>query len=339
MRLSHPQLLILLLLLPLLGYLAHRTERHLGKIRAAFAWRGKRQAGWRPAARRLLPVLAASWMIFALAGPAVEIDIPQEAAFRTSLVVGLDVSKSMLAEDIMPAGSEGEAFGMANRLNLARRFLHRFLGRLEGEKTGLFFFAGRGLKSCLTPGSRILRYILQHADAMEMTESGSSLSEALKTARDMLAEGEASGIRTVLLISDGEDTGRDYAGIQQTLAFFAARQVRVFCLGVGKKQAVFIPVRKKGMTEADGFYRDESGHYLQTRLEEDLLRRMAAETGGAYLQLADDALAGVAGKLLAEIESFPGQLLSEETLRKSWLELAPLFLVLGLLSYTACLWL
>jgi Ca-activated chloride channel homolog len=338
MRFSQPLIFLLLLLLPALWYVSVKGERHLGRLTSAFALGGAGAAPWRRRARLILPLLASFWMIVSLAGPAVEVVALDEATYRASLVVALDVSKSMLAEDVwLPESSDGTG-EISNRLNLAHRFLYRFLGSMKNENAGLVFFAGRGLEIVpLTRDHAFFSYILRHADMLEMTDSGSNLGEALHTAKGMLDAADPAGIRTVILISDGEDTGSEDAATRQVLADLSAQGVRVFCVGVGEKRAVYIPARKKGMTDFDEFYRDREGTYLQTRLEEDLLKSIAAATGGAYHRLEEGELARIAKDLRTQIYSVPAPSLPAEVLHKRWLDLSPASLILALLSYSVFL--
>jgi Ca-activated chloride channel family protein len=335
MRFSHPFLLLLLLLLPALWYCQARAERYLAVLLDAFTVSGGKPALWRRKARLLLPILAFFLMTVALAGPAVEITVPEEATYQAALVIGLDVSKSMLAEDVLLSKAEEGTPEISNRLNLARRFLYGFLGGLKNENAGMFFFAGNGLETVpLTRDHGFFRYILKYADLLEMTDSGSNLGEALVTAKLMLEEAGHTGIRTLILISDGEVTLSDDAAIRRTLAEFSDQGVRVFCVGVGADRAVYIPARKPGTVEFDDFYRDKEGEYLQTRLEEDLLKSIAAATGGAYFRLEEDQLTRISQDLRKEIYRSPVTAQQSAVVHKQWLELMPSTLVLALLSYS-----
>jgi Ca-activated chloride channel family protein len=335
MRFSHPYLFLLLLLLPALWYCHARAERYLDALMGAFMANGERRARWRRKARRFLPVLALFWMTVSLAGPAVEVTAPEEATYQAALVIGLDVSKSMLAEDVWLSKPKEGAPEISNRLNLARRFLYDFLGGLKNENAGMFFFAGNGLETVpLTRDHGFFRYILKYADLLEMTDSGSNLGEALVTAKLMLEEAGNAGIRTLILISDGEVTVSDDAAIRRTLAEFSAQGVRVFCVGVGEERAVYIPARKHGTAEFDDFYRNKEGEYLQTKLEEDLLKSIVAATGGTYFRLEEDQLTRISQDLRNEIYRAPVKILPSAAVHKEWLELIPGSLVLALLSYS-----
>ena len=338
MRFSQPLIFLLLLLLPVLWYLALQAERYLGRLTNVFVLGGDGRSPWRRRARLALPVLASFWMIVSLAGPAVEVAALEESTYQASIVVGLDVSKSMLAEDVGRTESREGAAEISNRLNLAHRFLSQFLGSMKNENAGLVFFAGRGLEIVpLTRDHAFFSYILRHADMMEMTDSGSNLSAALQTAKGMLDDADPAGIRTVILISDGEATGSEEVATRQVLAELAAQGVRVFCVGVGEKRAVYIPARKKGMIDFDEFYRDKEGTYLQTRLEEDLLQSIAAATGGSYVRLDEGQLTRIAKDLRSQIYSIPAPGLPAEAMHKRWLDLSPVSLVLALLSYSVFL--
>lgn len=338
MRFSQPLIFLLLLALPVLWYVNVKAERYLGRLAQLFVLGSGGQSFWRHWARLTLPVLASFWMIVSLAGPAVEVAALEESTYQASLVVALDVSKSMLAEDVWLPESRDGTVELSNRLNLAHRFLYHFLGSMKNENAGLVFFAGRGLEIVpLTRDHAFFRYILSHVDMMEMTDSGSNLGEAIQTAKSMLDAADPAGIRTVILISDGEDTVSEETTTRQVLAELSAQGVRVFCVGVGEKRAVYIPARKQGLADFDEFYRDREGTYLQTRLEEDLLKNIAAETGGSYFRLDEGQLTRIAKDLRNQIYSVPAASLPAETMHKRWLDLSPFSLVLALLSYSVFL--
>jgi len=334
MRFSSPFLLLLLLVLPVLWALGVRAERYLARVMASFTLAGEGAPSWRRRARLVLPLVAMGWLIIALAGPAVEVAAREETTYQASLVIGLDVSKSMLAEDVLLAGLPGEAAEISNRLNLARRFLRQFLGELKNENAGLLFFAGSGLEIVpLTRDHGFFRFILRHADVMEMTDSGSDLGDALRAALGMLEDADPAGVRTVILISDGEDTAGDAAGIREALAAFSDQGIRVFTVGVGEDQPVYIPARKPGIDDFDDFYRDRAGGYQQTRLEEGLLKSIAAETRGSYVRLDEGRLPEIAAALRSEIYRLPAPTLKAEATHRRWLDLSPGALLLALLSY------
>jgi Ca-activated chloride channel family protein len=338
MRFSSPLIFLLLLLLPLLWYACVKAERYLGRLTKAFALGGGGHPPWRRRVRLILPVTAIFWMICSLAGPAVEVVAPEESTYQASIVVGLDVSKSMLAEDVLLTGPGEGTSEFSNRLNLAHRFIYQFLGNMKNESAGLVFFAGSGLEIVpLTRDHGFFRYLLRHADMMEMTDSGSNLGEALQTAKGMLEDAPPSGIRALILISDGEVTGGDDGAIRQVLSELSTQGIRVFCIGVGEKRAVYIPARKKGMTDLDDFYRDKEGAYLQTMLEEDLLKSIAVATGGAYFRLEESQLTRISKDLRSELYRTPAQSLPAEAVQKRWLDLSPYSLVLALLSYSVFL--
>lgn len=338
MRFAHPYLFSLLLLLPVLWYWHSRSERYLDGLIRLFAGSAGGPAPWRRKARRFLPMLALFWGVVTLAGPAVEITAPEEATYHAALVVGLDVSKSMLAEDVLLTPAAEGTPEIANRLNLARRFLYDFLGGMKNENAGMFFFAGNGLETVpLTRDHGFFRYILKYADLLEMTDSGSNLGEALFTAKLMLDEAGNAGIRTVILISDGEVTASDEAATLRLLADFAAQGVRVFCVGVGQDRPVYIPARKQGTAEFADFYRNRQGEYLQTRREDELLKRIAVASGGAYFRLEEDQLGRTSQDLRKEIYRVPVKVEPSAAVHKQWLDLMPGSLLLGLLCYSVFL--
>ncbi|MCX8012093.1 MAG: VWA domain-containing protein, partial [Desulfobacterota bacterium] len=123
-----------------------------------------------------------------------------------SIVIGIDVSKSMLAEDEMLSGEDKKVFPVPNRLNRARAFALNILNSLRGERVGVFMFAHRGVEIIpLTGDYGYCRYLLKHINDTSITLPGSDLKEAILTGLSMLEDASSHQVRVMVIISDGED--------------------------------------------------------------------------------------------------------------------------------------
>ena len=200
------------------------------------------------------------------------------------MVVAVDYSKSMLAQDVYPSRSE--------RLEAE---LTRFFEDAErrGDRVGLVVFAGapRGLP--LTKDTRIPRLYLQRADPRTENPGGTSLGPALKLALTFLSEarveagntqGGAEADQVVILLTDGEDTG---SRPLEVAAEAARLGVRVYTVGIGSR--VGEPIQKfDAEGNPDGYQVDEEGDVVMTRLDEETLRAIAKATDGAYVHVGSE---------------------------------------------------
>ena len=189
------------------------------------------------------------------------------------VVVVLDVSKSMLAEDVAP-----------NRLVRARAEIERMVKQLDGQRVGLVAFAGRAVTLCpLTPDQAFFNLALRGVDTRSVSRGGTRIGDAIRVALKTFPTGP--GAKLIVLITDGEDHESDPLG--------AARQaklagVRVVAVGLGSEEGSPIVI-----TDPRTGARTEMRHDDQpvmSRLDGETLRKMALETGGAYVPAGTSAL-------------------------------------------------
>ncbi|MFT5232098.1 MAG: Ca-activated chloride channel family protein [Candidatus Krumholzibacteriia bacterium] len=240
--------------------------------------------------RRFFIVAGLFWLLLALARPqwgASEVSVTQQGS---DIVVALDISNSMLAEDVVP-----------NRMERAKAELGSFLNRLENSRVGLVFFAGASFVQCpLTLDYGTADIFLKMAGPDMMSEQGTDIGSALKASRELLAKGRGDareeGFQAILLVTDGEDLEGDWEAEAK-----ACRDegIRVIPVGVGEKGGGLIPVFDAAGRPA-GFMKDEEGKVVMTRMDLAKLQELAAIGGGSAFRLGVDRLAG--DRLFAELE-------------------------------------
>jgi len=295
MRFVHDVWLYAVLLLPLVWLgLRLADRRAAGRLwlllgqRAAEHVEGAnpRLRGW----RRFFLLAGLFFLLLGLARPqwgASEVVVTQRGS---DIVVALDISNSMLAEDVLP-----------NRLERAKAELTAFLGRLDGSRVGLVFFAGSAFVQCpLTLDYGTAEIFLRMAAPDMLSEQGTALGTALETARGLLAKGRSGEVggafQAILLVTDGEDL----EGSWESAARDCVRDgVRLIPVGVGEEGGGLIPVTDE-QGRPSGFLKDDEGKVVMTRLDMASLGAMAALNAGSPFRIGVDGLAG--DRLFAELE-------------------------------------
>lgn len=271
MQFAHIEMLLLFWLIPLmlLAYL-YGWRRRAGILKA-FA-RRRPLAFLVPAGiqtrRRLkagLILASALLLVVAMAGPQYGFQWQTVERRGVDLIVALDCSRSMLAQDIQPT-----------RLDRAKREIVDLLHMLRGDRVGLVAFSGTAFLQCpLTVDYTAFDLFLDVLAPDYLPLGGSDLSAAVQTAVGAF-ETESPAEKAILLITDGEHTGR---GDPEAAARQAEEAgIKLFCIGVGSTEGVPVPTGK------GGFQKREDGQIVLSRLDEPLLTRMAVATGGTYVR-------------------------------------------------------
>ena len=220
------------------------------------------------AARIIFLGLTGAFLTLALMRPQWGLELVESRRAGTEIMICLDVSRSMLAEDVAP-----------NRLDRAKAEIRDLLGWLDGDQVGLLAFAGRAsVLSPLTPDFGFLRLALEDASPGSVTRGGTRLEEPIRKAIAGFGDtGEVA--RSILLITDGED--HDSFPLQAAKDA-AARGIRILAVGFGAEAGAEIPITDPA-TGARTLLKNADGVVVRSRLDGDLLRQMALLTDGAYI--------------------------------------------------------
>ena len=225
-----------------------------------------------------LLVLALGFTTLALVGPRFGTQIREVKREGVDLIIALDVSLSMQAEDVAPS-----------RLERSKNEIKRLLDDLRGDRVGLILFAGDAFLQCpLTSDYSAVKLFLDVANPALIPTPGTDFGAALRLAMqafDRSSETEASGesrTRALLFVSDGEN---HIDGINDMIQDARAAGVVMFAAGVGETEGVPIPTdRARGQTT---YKKDRQGRIVSTKLEEAVLQELAEE--GAYFRIARTA--------------------------------------------------
>ena len=273
MRFARPELLWTLAALPLLALLAvwlgrwrRRALRRLGDP-ATLGRLSSAPGAERRAAHLALLLLGIAALSVAMARPQWGTRLEEVRRRGIDLVMVVDVSRSMLAQDVRPS-----------RLEQAKEALGELIDRLPGDRVGLVGFAGSAQVFCpLTLDHAAARIFLDILDPTMIPEPGTALGQAIRKAAALFESGEQK-YKVMILFTDGED--------QDTEPLEAAREaadagILVFTVGVGTLAGEPIPLKDDSGKVVD-YVRDEGGQVVTSRLDVALLEEIARVSGGTY---------------------------------------------------------
>jgi len=184
------------------------------------------------------------------------------------IVVLLDTSLSMLAEDVPP-----------DRLTAAKDEISAFLDHLTSDRVALVPFAGAAFVQCpLTIDYAAVRLFLRDVTTNTIPVEGTAIGRAIRVGMTAFVGSETRS-RVMILITDGEDHQSDPLGAAEEAADAGAR---IYTIGIGSPEGELIPLAGRGAGTGSEFLRDDEGEIVKTRLGEAALRQIATGTGGRY---------------------------------------------------------
>jgi Ca-activated chloride channel family protein len=190
------------------------------------------------------------------------------------LLFALDVSRSMLATDSVP-----------NRLEYAKKKIKKILSYLPCERVGLILFSGSAFVQCpLTNDYATFKMFLDQVDTETISSGSTALDQALAKGIETFTAMPNKKNKILIVITDGEDFSANLSSTKQKAA---QEGVHIFALGVGSLEGAPIPLFDQENIWT-GHQRDSNGAIVISRLNETLLRSLAADVGGTYVQMVDD---------------------------------------------------
>ncbi len=218
--------------------------------------------------RNVLIILAIAMMITGIMRPQWGFKWQEVKRQGLDIVIALDASNSMLAEDVKP-----------NRLERSKMAIKDLVRKLRGDRVALVAFSGTAFTQCpMTLDYNGFLLALDDTDVLSIPVGGTSISNAIRKAAEIF-ESTFGDEKVLILISDGEDLE---GGIDGAIALAKAKGIRIFALGIGTTEGDIIPV--PGEKGKSGFLKDQQGNVVRTRLAESMLQKIAIETGGMYVR-------------------------------------------------------
>jgi Ca-activated chloride channel family protein len=220
--------------------------------------------------RFALVILAAAFLIVAIARPQHGYDLEEVQVNGLDIVVAVDTSKSMLATDIAP-----------NRLTRAKLATLELMQRARADRMGLVAFAGDAFLECpLTIDNTAFQQSVQALDVNSIPQGGTAIAGAVNTA--LTAFKEKTRHKIIVLFTDGEDNDSE-PGALEAAQNAAKAGVKIFTIGIGSAEGTLVTVA--GADGSTDYVRDEKGQVVKSKLNAALLNQMADATGGFYLPL------------------------------------------------------
>ena len=214
-------------------------------------------------------IVAVVLLIVALARPQWGFTWVESKQKGLDIVVAIDTSKSMLAEDIVP-----------NRLARAKLAALDLMQQAKSDRLGLVAFAGSAFLQCpLTIDDNAFRQSVTTLDVNIIPQGGTAVAEAINMALTAFKEGD--NFKVLVLFTDGEDNDE---GALEAAQAAAKEGLKIFTVGVGTAQGEIL--RSKDAKGRTDYIRDDQGNVVKSHLNESLLREIAAATEGGYLQLS-----------------------------------------------------
>jgi len=217
--------------------------------------------------KMLVVGLALTSLVFALVNPKMGTKIKTIKREGVDIVFALDVSKSMLAEDIVP-----------NRLEKSKQIISKIIDKLGSDRVGIIIYAGNAYPLLpITTDQAAAKMFLQNADPDMVSSQGTAINEALKLAKTFYDDDEQTN-RYLFIVSDGEDHEENVSYIADEAT---KEGIKIFTIGVGTPEGGPIPLKRENTLI--GYKKDREGEVVITQLNENTLQQIANDGDGKYM--------------------------------------------------------
>ena len=219
----------------------------------------------------------------ALVNPKIGTKLETVRSEGVDIVFAVDVSKSMLAEDIAP-----------NRLEKSKQLVTQIINSLVSDRVGIIAYAGKAFPQLpITTDYASAKMFLQNMNTDMLSSQGTAISEAIQLSKTYF-DNEDQTNRVLVIISDGED----HDGEALNVAEEAAEQgIKILTVGVGDLKGGPIPIKRNGVIL--NYKKDNRGETVITRLDETTLKDIASEANGVYINGRNtaDVVSAIKGEL------------------------------------------
>ncbi|MDD2564705.1 MAG: VWA domain-containing protein [Salinivirgaceae bacterium] len=269
---GNPQYLQILWIIPLLilvfvswRVISNRKVKKLGNPEIV-AFLMPYRSTTRPTYKFIFWIIAVIALILLLARPRYGVRTEEVRRQGLELVIALDISNSMLAEDIAP-----------NRLMASKRAINQLISKLENDRLSLILFAGDAFTQLpMTNDYGAARMFVDAVETDLIANQGTDISTAINRGLSSFSTNETSN-KAMIIISDGEDHEEKAIELAKKAG---EKGIRIFTLGMGLPEGAPIPVKAR----KNEFHRDKNNNTVITRLNEGMLQQLAAAGNGMYIR-------------------------------------------------------
>ncbi|MEX0672022.1 MAG: VWA domain-containing protein [Candidatus Babeliales bacterium] len=314
-----PYLMVLLVSVAFLLLMrVHRIYRKMNRLSAA-QWRDHLficYAQWKVYSKMILFWMGILFLCLALLHP--QWGQKKESIIQEGrdLLIALDISRSMLAQDLKP-----------DRLTFAKERIEKLVKKLDAERVSLILFAGSAVVQCpLTTDTTSFNLFLKDVDASIVASGTTAIDQAIKKALEVFSRTPAKKTKLLALFTDGEDYSANLDLLKQQ-----AQQegMIIFTLGVGTPQGAPVPIiNAQGVSM--GYEKDAQGNAIISSLNESLLRDLARDVGGTYRRITSDE--SDIDELLERVRRFEKEQFGQREINQHE-EQYPYFLVVSLICF------
>lgn len=300
LRLAHPYFLYGLILVPvfiLFFILVFRWKKSAMKVFGEIAVVSRlipALSVGRPVLKFILVITAYIFFILALADPQVGSKLVKAQRKGIDVMIALDVSNSMLAEDIKPS-----------RLERAKQAMSKLVDEMKNDRLGIIVFAGRAYTQLpITTDYSAAKLYISTIQTNLVPSQGTAIGKAITLAASSFGDSDHS--KAIILITDGENHEDDAVKATQDAE---TKGIRVYAIGLGSAEGSPIPVYNGDVQS--GYKKDRQGNTVITKLDETLLQQIASAGKGAYVR-ADNASIGLK-KVFDEINTLEEKEIESKT--------------------------
>lgn len=223
----------------------------------------------------IMVMIAFVFIILAAANPQKASTVDNKQRKGCDIMICLDVSNSMLAQDLSP-----------NRLERAKLAISSLIQQLDGDRIGIVLFAGSSYRFLpLTNDYATAKMFTDIIDTKLIDNQGTDIYSALQDAIDGFGkDNKVDNTRTIVLISDGEDLQPQAEDLAKQIA---KSNIVINCIGIGSTSGAKIPIKENGTLT---YKKDNQGNIVITKLNEQMLKSIASQTGGQYVRASNSLL-------------------------------------------------
>jgi Ca-activated chloride channel family protein len=216
----------------------------------------------------LLFLVGLSLLIVGLVNPKIGTKLETVKREGVDIVFALDVSKSMLAEDIAP-----------NRLEKGKRLVSEIINQLGSDRIGIIAYAAQAYPQLpITTDYGAAKMFLQSMNTDMLSSQGTAINQAIDLASTYYDDDQQTN-RVLFIISDGEDHGE--GSTENEVEKAVDEGIKIFTIGVGKTKGAPIPIKRNGVVES--LKKDMNGDVVITKLNEEILQEIADQGNGVYI--------------------------------------------------------